>query len=359
MSPSAFYQFFHLPYELRELIWLFAIRPAGHAGAIHHIIWGSEEGADGSLDSDTFIKVYHWEKTLNEFEAACVGVLPGQKTVVSKLAHPRSNSAPSVTFGRQSACFWDSGLWTACKESRAIIMKQKLKLCNQKGLSAGAVLRKRVLQHQLSDTISEEWHILVDRSNDLLCYTFQDEDFLRFLNSNIGEDLRIRLQIPLVDFQYHIGVEFDPSWDDPWPESLYDSLKEPSTRGLLLRMVHESWISEGNFIWIIDNDEESDEYWLADKQPPQFPPSEFEAVQSQRRIFCDMDFEVEYVEAWNSLKGCSFIDGLHMQRQSLQESAYWYRRCYSDYYDSYDDSDDDLTSTENYIGVLKRRKIKY
>ena len=106
MSTQRFHCFANLPYELRRKIWQMAIRPA-NSGVHHFSIFNSAN--DNNSPSAKFAILDNAQHSKFEYKAAA----------------PRAACTQTVyswTQGNPSSYLWDTGLWTACKESREIIM---------------------------------------------------------------------------------------------------------------------------------------------------------------------------------------------------------------------------------------------
>ncbi|KAK7403110.1 hypothetical protein QQX98_011135 [Neonectria punicea] len=106
MSSATFHLFSNLPWELRRQIWEAATRPTGrHYTGIHNFsIFNNEYVANKSMTPHIVLPYKHVE--------------PG-KTFVATVIGLGDHSTTN-----RSAYLWDAGLWTACWESREVIMSR-------------------------------------------------------------------------------------------------------------------------------------------------------------------------------------------------------------------------------------------
>lgn len=102
---AAFDLFASLPCELRLEIWKFAIRPAGRG--IHRFsIFNKQTDRD---DPSRRLAITNTRDGQQVRHTATAPRIPGAREC-------------SWTEGNASAYLWDAGLWTACRESREVIV---------------------------------------------------------------------------------------------------------------------------------------------------------------------------------------------------------------------------------------------
>lgn len=243
MALSSFHLFSHLPCELRLQIWELSIRPTGYDGGLHHFIITNVSESHG-IDT----------KSLAIMESPD----PGAKCYWDQSAIPKISlpgDSPAIS-SKQSVYFWDAGLWTACKESRNVMMKhcQKLQL-HEKTLCYTFGKTINVCRPALL-TVPEDgqnWDLMVQPYQDLFCFT------------PIHWDLEIGWECILTRHVFstwttggfgparHLAIELDPSWNLHWPESFSELYHEPSARGFVARMVEELCCERiCCSIWLID-----------------------------------------------------------------------------------------------------------
>ena len=109
MSTETFHYFANLPYELRHQIWEMAVRPAG-SGMHHFSIFNPTKDENDSPPARFTLFV--------PFE------LRGESNHTVAAAPRRAGTQKSFSWtqGNPSSYLWDKGLWTACKESRKVII---------------------------------------------------------------------------------------------------------------------------------------------------------------------------------------------------------------------------------------------
>jgi hypothetical protein len=200
-----------------------------------------------------------------------------------KAAAPRVAGTQTVyswTRENPSTYLFDMGLWTACKESREIILTHfNMRYWNEKKREFQQRIRNYCyLGHENGPFIAnihhdgEELYLMVNPQRDLFCldprnscFTTDSDYFLCDLPfSNIWRGYK-----PLK----HIAVEFDPSWNvdlpqdrdenwDPRPTappriSFDDLLEERTPRGFIAQAVQNCatktfFKDDHSFFWLID-----------------------------------------------------------------------------------------------------------
>ncbi|KAF5671569.1 hypothetical protein FDENT_10863 [Fusarium denticulatum] len=205
MAASSFPSFPRLPTELRLQIWIVACvshQPDGHG--IHYI---------------------DVEPTSTE------GTLSPSSTFVACLAEG----------DKDSACLRNGGLWTACKESRDVMIRYS-----------------RVDNHDCARISirgkGEDWDSPVNPTHDIFC--------IRSKAWNTHDNHAEGWQIQLPDLSprgsqttniQNIAFEFDQSWTKDLPKCYYDLMSETSARGFLSRLLYNTFLNDSTTpqIWII------------------------------------------------------------------------------------------------------------
>jgi hypothetical protein len=116
MSTATFLRFKELPYELREKVWLLSIRDVSTSGIRFFTVH------DDPSDDDHNV-VFHRSKRLKNPVLAA----PQPSHEHAQKGYPSSDASTATNPWRHnndSTYLIDSGLWTACKESRALMEKQ-------------------------------------------------------------------------------------------------------------------------------------------------------------------------------------------------------------------------------------------
>ncbi|RSL39552.1 hypothetical protein CEP53_013976 [Fusarium sp. AF-6] len=266
MTPSIFHPFSRLPTELRLQIWENACLPSQQQSCGLHYF---------TLNDDKKLVSSGWNRiTSSELQAL-------------------------ASQANRSAYLWHGGLWTACKESRAVVMKHSRlkewedlleraqredKRAESHERETGRARTPPLRMHTMSDWVvgdegappgmivmregHEEWYFIVYPTRDIFCVTA--ENWESVLQSRPYWDDYHYLPVPGYDlFSLHvenIAFEFDPSWNHALPDDIFDLMMENSARGLLARMVEEmvSLYALRFNIWLVDKTAR----WLA--QPDQF-----------------------------------------------------------------------------------------
>jgi len=219
-----------------------------------------------------------------------------------KVAAPRVAGTQTVcswTQGNPSSYLLDAGLWTACKESRKIIMKhfnmQHWNKVRREFEQCGCVW-KFYYEHKDKPAIvithhnGEDLHLMVNPERDLFCLDPQILDF-----TIEWDTLLCGLPFSCIYTGYgplsHIAVEFDPSWNvglprdcdenwdwNPTPGVCFDDLLEEGTpRGFIARAAEACAIrafykDEYPFFWLIDRGIRRE---TPSRRNPNFPLVEF------------------------------------------------------------------------------------
>ncbi|KAK7414830.1 hypothetical protein QQX98_006345 [Neonectria punicea] len=107
-----FHKFLDLPWELRNQIWNLAVRPDGPGAHVFTIYnWQKDQDALKHMNLE-LADVYRWEDLQ-------LSAPKGQPSLGES-----ANASASWTRNNQSTYLIDGGLWTSCKESRAVMERR-------------------------------------------------------------------------------------------------------------------------------------------------------------------------------------------------------------------------------------------
>lgn len=222
MAPSAFHPFPRLPLELRLDIWELAIRPTDGKHGLHHFIITRPE--DDSPESFQLSHPHFWQ--------------PQHVATV-----PAENN--------KSVYLWDAGLWTACVESRDVIMKHfKVHQWDARRYhgGTGSDIAPFCVHHELSrggdvsypaETTAwrgqESWQLMVRPMVDMFCFKSKDWEFARgwMELSDFFADIPFTSHLSGHIPVRNIAFEFDPSWNIDFPRYISDLVEESSARGFI------------------------------------------------------------------------------------------------------------------------------
>ncbi|KAF5027102.1 hypothetical protein F66182_814 [Fusarium sp. NRRL 66182] len=167
----------------------------------------------------------------------------------------------------RSAYLWHGGLWTACKESRASVIKSShiqewinyRKMANRNGWHMRDLVltldSSTVEPPALVDIGNQEpWRLVVNPTQDMFCIT--SDNWEQLLSE---EWQRISLTAYFLGDKAHglsvnnIAIEYDPSWNLILTElSSYTELQDhPSSLGFLVRMLFDLADREPRAYWEI------------------------------------------------------------------------------------------------------------
>ncbi|UPK95212.1 hypothetical protein LCI18_006147 [Fusarium solani-melongenae] len=243
MGSSVFHPFPRLPTELRLQIWQSACLPSQRQRRGLHYF---------NLDQDKKLVSFGWNQ-ITSLE------LQG-----------------SASQAGRSAYLWHGGLWTACKESRAVVMKHS-QLKEWGDLLEGAKRQdERTGNHDRMYAMSnwvvgdervppgmivmreanEECYFIVYPTRDMFCVNA--DNWEPVLQSWSRWDVYYSLPaascvLPYLDMR-NIAFEFNLSWNHDFPDYIWALMREKSARGFLARMVDEMagpWELRWN-IWLVD-----------------------------------------------------------------------------------------------------------
>ncbi|CCT75441.1 uncharacterized protein FFUJ_11462 [Fusarium fujikuroi IMI 58289] len=205
MAASSFDPFPRLPTELRLQIWITACvsYPSDDRG-VHYI--DVEPISTGSM-------------------------LSSSPTLTARLADGDKNSA----------CLRNGGLWTACKESRDVMIQYS---------RVGALDCARI---SICGN-GEGWSSPVNPTRDIFCVkskAWKTPD-------DHGQEWQILLPYFSPNGSYptdikNVALEFDESWNQDLPKSYYDLMSEASARGFLSRLLYNRFLNDSDTpdIWVI------------------------------------------------------------------------------------------------------------
>ncbi|KAM0541892.1 hypothetical protein ACHAPJ_013038 [Fusarium lateritium] len=235
MAPSTFHSFSRLPCELRLQIWEAACFPSSryHRG-LHYIDVNDNQ---------------RLEKCREDW------------------VMPPEDQNPGGQANR-SAYIWDEGLWTTCKESREVIKRHSriedwLRIqvdpgckdplrtsCEGDWVGGREAVPPGKVTIQRSDETS---NLLVYPARDMFCIKTSDWCKGTYFYMDICVPfIRSELSELLVQ---NIALEFDSSWNSPFPTTMFQLSREDSARGPLAKMLLEVCLNPHRSlsnIWIID-----------------------------------------------------------------------------------------------------------
>ncbi|KAI9164165.1 hypothetical protein HJFPF1_05805 [Paramyrothecium foliicola] len=241
-----FLAFPRLPFDLRWIIWRMAIC-TDETPRIHYYSLFNEDVFEGHRQS--FLR---W--MISQYPPTPPRPHPRRNDgTLRYTTNPRLHSLPSQfswTRGNRFLYYWDAGLWTASKESRAAIYQYRLKARN-------GPLRER------SDIVMAEYGggrvYLEVQPRDIVCLRFNPDDLVKC----VSLDWRVLLvRLPFFHLpqasDLNLAFEFHDSWDDGIEtnmSSLRSHLLEPSERGLVMR-AYWAWVTgkipRWTRLWLID-----------------------------------------------------------------------------------------------------------
>ncbi|KAH7147911.1 hypothetical protein DER46DRAFT_515676 [Fusarium sp. MPI-SDFR-AT-0072] len=191
------------------------------------------------------------ELRLQIWIAACVSYRPGDYGIHYIDVEPSSTEGILLPYHRSmadvvvsvnnSACLRNGGLWTACKESRDVMIQHS----RVDGLDCARIsIREN----------EGEWDSPVCPTHDIFC--------IKSNAWNTPGDHAEGWQIQIPDLSpkgsqtthiKNIALEFDESWNIDLPESYYDLMSETSARGFLSRLLYNKYLNDLTtpYIWII------------------------------------------------------------------------------------------------------------
>ncbi len=200
MQSQTFHPFPRLPKELRDAIWALAIRPE-QPSAHFFTVFDSSNDAEWSALSRVSIR--------HPLQARC-----GPATPESHATDESQERQFSWSQGNRSAYLIDSGLWTACTESRNAI-ERRFKVSEWKKTFKNSSTRDifenpPVAPAVVSFTSESEWQC---------CSTYPKTDvfFLRLFNPTTIDWKFLWSTVPIFQheegfFANHIALDYDPSW---------------------------------------------------------------------------------------------------------------------------------------------------
>jgi hypothetical protein len=204
MESRTFHLFPLLPKELRDAIWDFAIRPEGPS-AHFFTVFESSNDAEWSLLSQHAMR--------HPLAERCCLAAPHAR---SDTSDDNQEKQFSWVRGNRSAYLIDSGLWTACTESRdAMERRFKLAECD---IKSAAMPLERPAKNLLNLPVTELFQV-TPNGEWRRCLTRADTDLflLRPFNSDTVEWECVRTPMPIFDradhfYASHIALDYDPEW---------------------------------------------------------------------------------------------------------------------------------------------------
>lgn len=231
-----FHHFRRLPPELREAIWLMAIR-LDKTPRIHYfsLLNDSEDETQSLLRQ---MATYQPPRLIHPN-------LPLGRLRRSPRLRPPIPPEPRWAKANHFSDIWDAGLYTACNESRKVVLRH---LERTPPPPRSTLARTN---HQ-----GEDVYIRVDPESEIFCLKFSPHD-VEACKDLLGEDLLSRLPFFYTpkDAACNIAFEFDLTWMDNLPLDVEKLLPEGSERGLVVRLLY-AWMTgelhPKTSIWLID-----------------------------------------------------------------------------------------------------------
>lgn len=244
MKPKTFHSFPRLPKELRDAIWALAIRleqPSAHFFTVF----------DSSKDDE-------WTE---------LSKLAISHPLVSRcsLAAPESvldgptRRQFSWVRGNRSAYLMDSGLWTACTESREAVRRRfKVAECDMKG----AAVDLETFRETHPDAPASAFFTSDGERRCCLTHPRTDLFFLRPFNASTANWESLDVSVPIfgsielegfaVGYVGHVAIDYDPNWfrGERMP-ICWNSWASPGTIGFAICAATED-LSWAENLWFVD-----------------------------------------------------------------------------------------------------------
>ncbi|KAI2634941.1 hypothetical protein GGS26DRAFT_605086 [Hypomontagnella submonticulosa] len=246
--PSSFHLFPLLPKELRDKIWDAAIRPEQPGAHFFSLI--RPDHTEGEEHFEYFPPVdmvpLEPDKVWRDGKIAAPGCSPSSPTTLSWTAN------------NPSLYTYDSGLWSACKESRERMeWRFKSKRWNKDAREHHFKDPSYVLDNKESNAVSTTGYFRTDESlryfttyphQDLFCLQYRRRGTLKICNPWLES---IDADVPFLSWDFgfmgprNVGIEFDPEW----------ALTEYSgISGIFWGLLgaYEEWMNCADTLWLID-----------------------------------------------------------------------------------------------------------
>ncbi|OBR09164.1 hypothetical protein CH63R_07929 [Colletotrichum higginsianum IMI 349063] len=195
---ETFHPFPRLPVELRLCIWEMVIRPTGPGRPGVHF-FAVQPDADDSTRGFITLPVF-----------------------------PETSQRP-WNQKNPSSYFSDIGMWTACKESRAVVTGRLARRYEGHGQTDWDTVKLRHGQENIAFDLDRE---------DLICMQVPDPGFSD--PSTIRPPYQLDFDLPTTE-PWHVAFEYDASWSfTDWGDlTLYQMRGEEGPRGAFLRTLEE------------------------------------------------------------------------------------------------------------------------
>ncbi|KAH6845756.1 hypothetical protein B0I37DRAFT_312085 [Chaetomium sp. MPI-CAGE-AT-0009] len=309
---TEFHFFPLLPFELREMIWKFAIRPTLPGAHVFRVYNGDDsEHADPEHETtrDRCISdntLFGWELEPHLAAPRCLPRGVG--------FDPAAQAAAPISWAlnNPSAYLIDSGLWTACQESLLVIEKEFQSPVRRREVWSPEEVesfRKQRGRFTLPETAT---YGVSDNSRRRYLTVFPDQDLFILQPYDIT-DLNWKL---VRDSERHMALEYNPAWDKVWG---YDHAKDTVVRGAVRDFIDGLAFSTGEagtpfFLWFID-------YRI--KRNPRYQKLDEEGTEGPRddppRTFYAKDRRFVEVKRWQ-LGDCA--EHNRMWDVSLEDNSY-------------------------------------
>ncbi|KAK4151615.1 hypothetical protein C8A00DRAFT_35707 [Chaetomidium leptoderma] len=246
MKPKTFHSFPRLPKELRDAIWALAIRPEQPSAHFFTIFDSSKDDEWTELSK---LAISH------PLVSRCSLAAP--ECVLDGPAQRQS----SWVRGNRSAYLMDSGLWTACTESREAI-RRRFKVAERD--MKGAAVDLETYRETHPDAPASVSFTSDGERRCCLTHPRTDLFLLRPFNATTANWEYLDIRVPIfglielegfhVDYVGHVAIDYDPDWlrgehrDMPMWQYSWAS---PGTIGFAIRAAtdHLSWAEN---LWFVD-----------------------------------------------------------------------------------------------------------
>ncbi|WAO94851.1 2EXR domain-containing protein [Fusarium falciforme] len=222
---GTFHRFSDFPWELRDMIWNFALRPS--VPGVHIFKLYNSKTDDGvHKNIDVFNPYDH---------------------ITLRLAVPQSNKS-SITRNRNNPSTYliDGGLWTACKESR-LVMKRKFNCHKWKSsLENGILLRSEIIETRMDMAETSYFACHNGHTHFFTVFPHRDIFILRPQNLETIDWSEFHWDIELGSYRrgfggfQNIALEYNPEWGYDIEDKIVDMA------------MNAGFHSSGLSIWIVD-----------------------------------------------------------------------------------------------------------
>ncbi|UPK92691.1 hypothetical protein LCI18_003626 [Fusarium solani-melongenae] len=239
--PETFHLFSRLPRELRQMIWTFVPRP--RVPGVH--IFGTEHGnnyCDGDMaPCDDFIRPLDCGPRRQQLTPPTPRFPPTTSTLAE----------PSWTKSNPSSYLVDGGLWTACKESRAV-MEREYEVEHWRTLKhSGDYPRDRTRMPSMGGFLDNgsPHYFTIFPNQDLFYFQANGLERRMISGHDIPDDHRLWSTRNGFHGPKHVAIEYNPEW---WSSVQEDELMDQPFVEILDDFSAAVIASTINIIWFVD-----------------------------------------------------------------------------------------------------------